>query len=224
MSTKARADPRGGGPRGEILVYGAGGMGREVSWLATDCGYAVRCYVDDRAKPGQQVAGLPVLDVQTARSMFGDAVIALGIGSSGGREQATAAARAAGFEIATLVHPSVLHSARVQIGEGSVICAGTILTTDVVIGDNVQVNLHCTVSHDVILEAFCTLAPGVQLSGSVRVGRRVHLGAGAIVINGTPGDPITIGEDATVGAGACVTRSIPPGTTVAGVPARPLER
>jgi UDP-2-acetamido-3-amino-2,3-dideoxy-glucuronate N-acetyltransferase len=52
-----------------------------------------------------------------------------------------------------------------------------------------------------------------------RVERRATLGSGAIVMGG-----LTIGEGALVGAGAVVTRDVAPGETVAGVPARVLER
>ena len=48
------------------------------------------------------------------------------------------------------------------------------------------------------------------------VERRASLGSGAIVLGG-----VRIGEGAIVGAGAVVTRDVPPDTTVIGVPARP---
>jgi UDP-2-acetamido-3-amino-2,3-dideoxy-glucuronate N-acetyltransferase len=47
------------------------------------------------------------------------------------------------------------------------------------------------------------------------VGRRAVLGSATVVLGG-----VRIGEGATVGAGAVVTRDVPPGDTVIGVPAR----
>jgi acetyltransferase-like isoleucine patch superfamily enzyme len=52
-----------------------------------------------------------------------------------------------------------------------------------------------------------------------RVGRGASIGSGATVLCG-----VTIGERALVGAGAVVTRDVPPGATVAGIPARVLAR
>jgi acetyltransferase-like isoleucine patch superfamily enzyme len=77
------------------------------------------------------------------------------------------------------------------------------------------------VSHDVIIGGYATLAPGVKVSGRVRIGARAYIGTNASIINGESDAPLLIGDDAVVGAAACVTRDVAPATTVVGVPARP---
>jgi acetyltransferase-like isoleucine patch superfamily enzyme len=69
---------------------------------------------------------------------------------------------------------------------------------------------------------YATLSHGVHVSGCVTLGRRVFIGVGAVIINGTLDKPILIGDDAVVAAGACVTKSVPAGVTVMGIPARPV--
>ncbi|MBP1718669.1 MAG: sugar O-acyltransferase, sialic acid O-acetyltransferase NeuD family, partial [Deltaproteobacteria bacterium] len=109
------------------------------------------------------------------------------------------------------------------IGDGTVICAGNILTTNITLGKQVQINLDCTIGHDVVMEDYVTLAPGVHVSGWVHLGNRVYVGTGAVIINGTEEAPIRIGDDAIIGAGACVIESVAKGLTVTGVPAKPVD-
>ena len=122
-----------------------------------------------------------------------------------------------------MIHPRVEMSRWVQIGEGTVICAGNILTTNIILGQQVQINLDCTIGHDVVMGDYTTLAPGVHVSGWVHFGKRVYVGTGAVMINGIEDTPLYIGDDVVIGAGACVTKSIESGTW-GGVPAKPLRK
>ena len=214
--------------RREIAIYGAGGFAREVAWLAQNCRetgkvYEIVCFIDDALdKIGKTLNGIPVLDWDMARRSFPKAGIVVAIGSPRVREGIVARVAQAGYGFETLIHPRVEKSDGVEMPPGTVVCAGTILTTNIRLGVHVQVNLSCTVGHDVILGDFTTLAPGVHVSGWVHFGKRVYVGTGAVIINGTEESPLTIGEDVVIGAAACVTRSIPAGVTVAGVPAKSL--
>ncbi|MGD9294322.1 MAG: sugar O-acetyltransferase [Roseobacter sp.] len=58
---------------------------------------------------------------------------------------------------------------------------------------------------------------GLEYGKPIEIGRNVWIGGGAMILPG-----VTIANDAVVGAGAVVTRSVPEGTTVAGNPVRPL--
>ena len=206
-----------------IAVYGGGGFAREVAWLAEACGHEVVCFIDDDpSKIGRTLNDIRVLSIEDAASQFKDAHVAAAIGSPKTRETVTRRAEQHGFRLATLVHPRVERSRWVTLGDGAVICAGNILTTNITIGRHVQINLDCTIGHDVRMDDFATLAPGVHVSGWVTLGRRAYVGTGASIINGTEDRPLVIGEDAVVGAGACVTRSVDPGVTAVGVPAKPL--
>ena len=213
--------------RSPLAIYGAGGFAREVAWLAESCVSAGApddpvCFIDDDiGHHGEVLNGLPVLSLAAARERFPGARVVAGIGEPHVRERLITKARAAGFDFATLVHPDVARSRWIDIGPGTVICAGNILTTNITLGEHVQINLDCTIGHDAVIDDFATLAPGVHVSGWVRIGRRAYIGTGANIINGTAAQPLIIGEDAVVGAGACVVKPVPPGVTVVGVPAKP---
>ena len=209
----------------QIAVYGAGAFAREVAWLARICGDHVVCFIDDdEAKQGRPLDEIPVMALAQAREKFGDARVVVAVHRPATRERLAAKAAAAGFGFATLIHPSVELSPGIEIGEGTIICAGTIFALRVVLGRHAQVTLDCTVGHDVVMGDFASLSPGVHVSGCVRLGQRVHIGTGAVVVNGTEDESLVIGDDVEVGAAACVTKTIPPGLTVVGVPARPIRR
>jgi sugar O-acyltransferase (sialic acid O-acetyltransferase NeuD family) len=210
----------------EVVVYGTGGSAREVAWLASSTRGADACRVvgfvdDDASRHGTTLRGVPVLGLREARDAFPGARMVGGVGSPQLRRRLMEKAAAAGFGFRSLVHPGVEPGDGVEIGEGAVICVGCILTIDIRVGAHVQVNVACTLAHDVVLGDYATLAPGVHLAGCVHVGAGAYIGTGASVINGTAAEPLVIGEGAVVGAGACVVRPVPPGVTVVGVPARP---
>ena len=209
-----------------IAIYGASGFGREVAWLVESCqdGRIVVCFMDDdERKQGTTFNGIPVVSLKRAAEKYPAAKVVAGIGSPRIREKLMKKTASCGFSFGTLVHPRVEMSNWVEMGDGVVICAGNILTTNIRLGKHVQINLGCTIGHDVVMGDYATLAPGVHISGWVHIGKRVYIGTGAVIINGTQDKPIIIGDDAVIGAGACVTLSIPEGETWVGVPAKVIK-
>jgi len=106
-----------------------------------------------------------------------------------------------------------------QIGEGSILCPYTILTSNIKIGKCFHANLYSYVAHDCIVGDFVTFAPGVKCNGNVVIEDEVYVGTGAIIKQGKKGRPIVIGRGSKIEAGAYVTRSVEPGVTVFGNPA-----
>jgi sugar O-acyltransferase (sialic acid O-acetyltransferase NeuD family) len=211
----------------EIIIVGASGFGREVAWLveqmaeSSETGPRVVCFADDDAsRSGTQLNGYEIKLLDAARRDHPLAALVIGVGNPRARREIAARAAANGCSFVTLVHPRVERSRWIEIGEGTVICAGSMLTTNIRLGRHVQINLDCTIGHDAVLEDFVTLAPGVHVSGQVRLEAGAYVGTGAAIINGREGAPLIIGAGATVGAAACVIEDVPPGDTVVGVPAR----
>ena len=211
----------------KIAIYGASGFGREVAWLVESCqdGRIVACFIDDDGKKqGTVLNDIPILSLEQAAEQHWDAKIVGGIGNPRIRELLMNKAAAAGFNFDTLVHPRVEKSKWVEVGIGTVICAGNILTTNISLGAHVQINLDCTIGHDVVLDDYTTLAPGVHVSGYVKCGKRVYMGTGAAIINGTKEEPLIIGDDVVIGSGACVTKAIFHGTWGRGTSTPPAQK
>ena len=209
----------------QLLVYGAGGFGREIVWLAQCCkDCEVKGFVDDDPKwHGSRMNDVPVMSLEDAVKLFPDASVVVAIGSPQTREKICDKLIRVGFKSDDLIHPDTQMSTWIEKGVGTVICAGCSLTTNITIGNQVQINLDCTISHDVVMGDYTTLAPGVHVSGYVHFGKRVYVGTGAVFVNGTRENPLIVGDDAVVGAGACVTKSIGSGKW-GGVPAKEIGK
>lgn len=210
----------------QLLIFGAGGFGREVaSWAGRarwrDRGFEVVAFVDDAA-PAPTLNGWPVLSLADAAGRYPGAVVLATVGNPQLRERLVAKALGAGLRATPpLIHPGVEYDHdNVRLADGVVVCAGSILTVNIEVREHAQINLCCTVGHDATLGAYATLSPGVHISGNVAVAPRAFFGTGAVTVNGVPGKPLEVGADAVVGAGAVVSKSVPAGVTATGVPAR----
>jgi UDP-perosamine 4-acetyltransferase len=104
------------------------------------------------------------------------------------------------------------------LGEGVQIMAGTVVQPGSKIGDNTILNTRSSVDHDCEIGAHVHIAPGVTLSGGVRVHDDAHIGAGAVLIQG-----VEVGASSLVAAGSVVIHAVPANTRVAGMPARKLN-
>lgn len=213
-----------------ILLYGANACGRELaSWAERarfgDRPVRVLGFIDDESSD-QAVNGRPVWGLNKAARLHEGAFVVAAVSSPELRERLIGQAEGAGFATAPpLIHPSVEYDRDyVTIGDGSVICPGTTLTTNIEIGCHVQINLHCTIAHDAELSDFVTLSPGCHVSGRVKVKRGAYLGTGVVTVQGKIGRPLVIGEGAVLGAGSAVLKDVPPNVTVFGVPARVVVR
>ncbi len=207
-----------------LVLYGAGALAREIvdalerlnaQGTAIDLQASI---VDPGLDAPEMFRGRPV--VRDVRAFAGDDDLrfVVALGEPEPRARAVAHLREAiGARFTSIIDPGVLIGGSSRIGVGAVILGHSSVTADARLGEHVLINPGCTVAHDDVLEDFATLSPGVHLAGHVRVGEGAFLGTGACVI-----PKIRIGARAVVGAGAVVIRSVAPGQTVFGNPARAL--
>ncbi len=87
------------------------------------------------------------------------------------------------------------------------------------IGDNSMISANCSISSITHPNNSTDRLADPLIYRLVIIGKNVWIGMGAIILPG-----VTIGDDAIVGAGAVVTKSVAPRTVVVGNPARPLKR
>ena len=106
----------------------------------------------------------------------------------------------------------------VEIGQGSVLCPNTVITTNIKIGNHSHLNLNSTVGHDCILNDYFTAAPLVAISGNVTTEECVYFGTSSSII-----EKKSICKNVIIGANSCVTSNITKPGTYVGTPAKKIK-
>ena len=211
----------------DIAIFGVGGFGREVLTLIQDINkveptYNILGFFDDGYGKGMMVNGFPNLGTSEDLNQWETPIcLAVSIGNPSVKKNVLDKITNPLVEFPTLIHPSVWIGNKefVEIGMGCIICAGNLITTNVKIEDFVILNLGCTVGHDSVIKKYAAFMPSCNISGEVLIEEGVYCGTGVKIINQT-----SIGEYATIGAGAVVTKPIPARCTAVGVPARVVKQ
>jgi sugar O-acyltransferase (sialic acid O-acetyltransferase NeuD family) len=209
----------------DLVIVGTGGLAREVRQIVEDINEAeptwnlIGFLDEDSGRWGDRMRDLPVLGDTQWLDRHPGTVVTVAIGSPAARRAVVLKLREAGqAQFASLSHPLAWIGRRVELGPGTVIDAGALISPDARIGSHVVLNNNCTIGHDTVLGDFATVAPNASLAGEVRVGEGCDLGANCTIIQN-----ISIGEWSIVGAGAVVVTDLPPNVTAVGVPARPIK-
>lgn len=207
----------------QLIIIGAGGFGRETAELVDTVNvvhpsWDLLGFLDDDPRlAGRQVDGLRVLGPIAAIRDYGNALITVSVGHPGNffsRKRIVEALDLPPERFATLVHPTASVPLSARIGAGTVLLAGVVLTTRVIVGRHVVVMPGAVLTHDDVVDDFATLGAGVRLAGRVHIGQGAYLGAGALVR-----ENVTIGPWALIGMGAAVLHNVSQAEVWVGVPA-----
>jgi sugar O-acyltransferase (sialic acid O-acetyltransferase NeuD family) len=212
-----------------FAIYGASGCGRGVMPLVRQqlalqlaSGVADLVFVDD-APPAFEVNGHRVLTyAQWLAEPADNRHLNVSIANSKVRQQLVSRCEGDGVQFFEARAANVVQFDDVQLGEGAVLCPFVTLTSNIRIGRHFHANLYSYVEHDCVIGDYVTFAPNVMCNGNVHIEDNAYIGTGAIIKHGQPDRPLVIGRGAVVGMGAVVTKSVPPGVTVVGNPARLL--
>lgn len=208
----------------QLAIIGAGGFGRQLAAVVTDINNCASKwnfvgFVDDEAK-GTTIEGYPIIgSTEWLFQQTEKPYVICAIGDPATRKRITDQCSSHGVPFATIIHPSVVISDYVVVGEGTMIMPGTVITTNVRIGKHCLINSGCRIGHDTVIGDYCSCMPATAVAGDVALSEGCYLGMGSCIIN-----KVSIGAWSVIGAGAAVIDDIPSRVVAVGVPARPIRR
>lgn len=199
-----------------LLIVGAGPMGRVAFAYAKEVGMSVKGFLDSRLCVLDGFKGYPpiISAVDEYQIEEGD-VFVVAIGEPAEKRRYVDQIAGRGGQFCSIIHPRAYVGMNVEIGEGSIISPNASITNDVRIGRHVLVSENAIVSHDSIVGDFVSISPGCSFAGWCKFGDSSFFGVQSAVI---PHCELGSESPVYVAAGAVVTKSFPSGRLM-GVPA-----
>lgn len=208
----------------QLVIIGAGGMGREVYHLAKDCDkyathYQIKGFLDDNphALDGFVYNYPPILGTINEYQNQEDDVFACSVGDVSTKVRIVELIESKGGEFISLVHPNVQINLTAVLGKGVLAFHDVHVGSEAIIGNHVMLQSYSAIGHDAVIGDFTRIDPKASVIGGVKVGNRVTLHTMSVLNH-----KVTVGDDAVVGAMSFVIRKVKSGTTVFGIPAKEI--
>jgi sugar O-acyltransferase (sialic acid O-acetyltransferase NeuD family) len=198
---------------GDFIIYGAGGMGRECVWIAQSnvLNLDLKFFYDDYLEI------LSCVGVPLVKKLNSNLPIVVSIAEPKARKEIVLKLQS-NYSFTNLISTtSKIHESS-KIGQGCILGFDSISSVDVIISNHCLINARTIVGHDSVLEDFVSIMYNVSISGNVIIGEGTLIGSNAVILPN-----LKIGKWCKIGAGAVVTKDVPPYSTVVGVPGKVIK-
>ena len=206
------------------IIIGAGTYGEGYLAYLQEAGVnVVGCLDDDPKYKNQSVRNIPVIGpiakLETLKETDGVEAVYCPLGNNMLRVKFLSKARKLGYKTPNYIHPSVIISPNVSIGEGVYVLLGTTIMPHTIIKDFVMISMGVHLAHHCVLDEGVFLSTGCNFGASIHASRYAYCGISSTIMTGIH----ELGEDCLIGAGAVVIRDVPDRAVAAGVPAKVLK-
>jgi sugar O-acyltransferase (sialic acid O-acetyltransferase NeuD family) len=203
----------------KLIIIGASGHGKVVADIAIKMNtWQSFAFLDDdesiKTSMGLEVIG-KTADAFTYKD---EADFFVAIGNNAVRERVQVKLIEQGLNVLSLIHPSAVIGTDVEIGIGTAVMAGVVINSSTRIGKGCIINTSASLDHDNVIEDYVHISPGVNIAGTVKVGKGSWIGIGSVVSNN-----VNICSGCKVGAGAVVVKDITEPGTYVGIPVRKID-
>jgi sugar O-acyltransferase (sialic acid O-acetyltransferase NeuD family) len=212
----------------DLVVYGAGGFGREIACLIHEINlknseplwnfigfFDDGKQIGDRNEYGVILGGINELNLYSKKL-----AVVLAIGNPNTLAFLEGRIKNSLVEFPNIIAPDIryLDKNNTAIGKGNIFFSKCSLSCNVSIGDFNIFNSTIAVGHDTRIGSFNLFMPGTRISGDVEIGELNFLGVNSIILQKTK-----IGNKTVISAGSVVIRNTKDNSTYLGNPARKLD-
>lgn len=207
----------------KIVIYGAGGLGREIYELIDEVNkYNILGFLDDGIINNKESVNIPILGgIEFLHNIEYPIGVVFAISDVYVKQNIYKKILQInkGHYFPIVIAKNSYVSKRAMLSEGTIVGRYCSVSTSVQLGKFVFLNTKCDIGHDSVIGDFCSLMPSVNVSGNVTIGNRTLIGVQSAILQG-----IKIGSDVTVGMGSKVMTDVPDNCTVMGYPAKIIAR
>jgi len=193
----------------DIVIIGAGGIGREVAWIIEEINevnptWNIVGFVDEnREMHNKDLNGYKVLGgIEALDKLEVKPYVVVAIANCEVKKNIVARLEEK-YKFATVIYPKVRVSKYIEIGKGSIIYPGVILTVNTKIGNHVIISGKCGIGHDTVIGDYSSVLWGSSFSGYDVVGKGCFIRVGCKIAQG-----IDITGGSRVATGSVVTEDI----------------
>lgn len=201
-----------------VIIFGAGGLARELAEWMIQGGTRVLAFVSDHEREQTDQSTIPTLSRESASERFSSPRFVIGFSDPSMKPRVVSDLLSREWIPTTWISPLAIMARDAVVGIGTVVCPFCTVSPGARIGDYVLLNVGSSIGHDAAVDSHSSLLGRVSINGNAHIGEGCLVGAGALVVPGR-----RIAARATIGIGSVVVSHVLTGTTVFGNPARRIK-